>query len=92
MILPTSKFEKLKDKSEFAGEKDVYEHTVRNYCKELINQLIEAFDDLAIESIIFVCEKFLKGEYTPSTTLQTDFDKINILTYTYESANPDHSN
>ena len=91
MILPTEQFVKLKDKSEFAGDKDVYDHTVRNYCKELINQLIEAFDDYAIESIIFVCEKFLKGEYTPSTTLQTEFDQINIMTYTYESSNKDHA-
>jgi hypothetical protein len=69
MILPTSQFQQL-NKSEFSGEKDVFEHSVRNYCLELIKQLIEAYDDYAIESIIFVCEKFLKGEYTPSTTLQ----------------------
>lgn len=37
MILPTDQFVKLKDKSEFAGEKDVYDHSVWNYCKELIN-------------------------------------------------------
>lgn len=37
MILPSSHFSELKDKSEFAGDKDVYDHTVRNYCKELIN-------------------------------------------------------
>ena len=38
-----------------------------------------------------MCEKFLKGEYTPSTTLQTEFDQINIMTYTYESSNKDHA-
>jgi len=45
MILPNEQFNSLNDKTLFAGEEEIYDHSVRNYCKELVNSLIEAFDD-----------------------------------------------
>lgn len=58
----------------------------------MINSLIEFFDDQAVEAVVFVCEKFLIGENSPSSTLQSDFESINIMTYMYESNHPDHGN
>lgn len=33
---------------------DTYQHTVRNYSKEFLSQMIEAFDDDAVRAIIHV--------------------------------------
>jgi hypothetical protein len=85
--------EHINDQSQFIfiNNENVYEHSVRNYCLNFISQIIENFDDDAVEAIIHVTENFLlsmeenKEEYT-----ETNFDEVDVMKYTYNSSDKRH--
>ena len=55
MILSNEQEEEhLDDQSQFifVNNENVYEHSVRNYCLNFISQIIENFDDDAVEAIL----------------------------------------
>ena len=70
------------------NNQNTYHHTVRNYCREFISQVIEAFDDQAVEALIYVCEKFLRGSDERQSSLSTDFEEIDVLKNSYECSDP----
>ncbi len=64
----------------------MYVHSVRNYCKDFLSQLIEAFDDTAVEAIIYVSEKFLQGSAEgTATSVNVEFEDVDVMKYIYKS-------
>jgi hypothetical protein len=68
--------------------------SLRNSCLDFQSQLIDNFDDCAIEALLFAAEKLLmapetKAEVSSLTSLP-DFNEINVLEFTYNSPNPKH--
>jgi len=85
--------ELITDQSQFivVNNENVYEHSVRNYCLGFLSQIIENFDDEAVEAILCVAENFLLSmskEKKPS--IETNFDEVDVLKYTYDSPNENH--
>ena len=83
----------ITDQSQFINinNENVYEHSVRNYCLDFLSQIIENFDDDAVEAILWVAENFLLS-MTENTapSVETNFDEVDVLKYTYDSANKNH--
>lgn len=85
--------EHMGDQSQFINVNNdiVYEHSVRNYCLNFISQLIENFDDDAVEAIIFVAEKFLLSMTdNKESGVETNFDEVDVMKYTYNSSDSRH--
>ena len=94
MILSNEQEEEhLDDQSQFifVNNENVYEHSVRNYCLNFISQIIENFDDDAVEAILWVTENFLlSNEEHKSSTVETSFDEVDVMKYTYNSKDKRH--
>jgi hypothetical protein len=85
--------EQITDQSQFINVNNeiVYVHSVRNYCKDFISQIIENFDDDAVEAILFVAEKFLLSmEESKEPSVEANFDDIDVMQYTYNSPSKDY--
>lgn len=81
------------DPSQFvnANNESIYEHSVRNYCLDFLSQMIENFDDEAVEACLCICERFLllmQKQKLPS--VETNFDDVDVLSYTYDSHDQTH--
>ena len=89
MVLQFSEMEKLEAHTQYiiVNDSDTYEHTVRNYCRAFLSQMIETFDDDAIQSIVFVAEKFLNEteEEAKVESISTDFENIDVKKQLYQS-------
>ena len=55
--------------------------------------MIENFDDLSIEAVLYVAEKFITQtiDQKNSSLEEITFDNINVLEFTYDSSNPKHA-
>lgn len=85
--------EQITDQSQFinVNNENVYEHSVRNYCLNFISQMIENFDDDAVEAILCVTENFLLSmEENKESSVETNFDEVDVLKYTYNSSDKNH--
>jgi hypothetical protein len=85
--------EQITDQSQFININNdtVYEHSVRNYWLNFLSQVIENFDDDAVEAILCVTENFLLSmEQDKVPSVETNFDEIDVLKYTYNSKDKNH--
>jgi hypothetical protein len=85
--------EQITDQSQFININNdtVYEHSVRNYWLNFLSQVIENFDDDAVEAILCVTENFLLSmEQDKEPSVETNFDEIDVLKYTYNSNDKNH--
>lgn len=83
----------IDDQSQFININNeiVYEHSVRNYSLSFISQLIENFDDEAVEAILRVAESFLLSmSEDKQPSVETNFDDVNVMEYTYNSSDRRH--
>lgn len=67
--------------------------SIRNASLDLINQLIENFDDLTVEAVLYVAERFItqKPEAKAISIDDLNFENINVLEFSYDSPNPNHA-
>lgn len=85
--------ESMDDQSQFININNevVYEHSVRNYCLNFISQIIENFDDDAVEAILWVAENFLLSmSESKAPSVETNFDEVDVMKYTYNSTDNRH--
>ena len=83
--------EQIDDQGQFVYTDNTYDHTVRNSCLNFISQLIENFDDDAVEAILCVMDNFLLSMVeNKEANVETSFDEVDVMKYTYNSSDKRH--